>query len=167
METLTLTLHKTKDTKNKVVYGTKDGEVIQSVYIDKDALGDVPPDTLQVDHIRTVSIEVGSSLPSLIFPVHLGTGRPDRHQGQGRQLPLGGRRMATADFRRLGDKSFIAPVLRFPTWNRARTSRTRPPQPRPTYCPEVSAVFYPPSAADINAIMPGLNADLTPAATDM
>ena len=48
MEKLTLTLHKTKDTKNKVVYGTKDGEVIQSVYIDKDALGDVPPDTLQV-----------------------------------------------------------------------------------------------------------------------
>ena len=35
METLTLTLHKTKDTKNKVVYGTKDGDVIQSVYIDK------------------------------------------------------------------------------------------------------------------------------------
>ena len=32
MEKLTLTLHKTKDTKNKVVYGTKDGEVIQSVY---------------------------------------------------------------------------------------------------------------------------------------
>ena len=25
METLTLTLHKTKDTKNRVVYGTKDG----------------------------------------------------------------------------------------------------------------------------------------------
>ena len=48
MEKLTLTLHKTKDTKNKVVYGTKDGEVIQSVYIDKDALGEVPPDTLQV-----------------------------------------------------------------------------------------------------------------------
>ena len=48
METLTLTLHKTKDTKNKVVYGTKNSEVIQSVYIDKDALGDDPPDTLQV-----------------------------------------------------------------------------------------------------------------------
>ena len=43
MDQLTLTLHKTKDTKNKVVYGTKDGAVIQSVYIDKDALGDVPP----------------------------------------------------------------------------------------------------------------------------
>jgi hypothetical protein len=48
METLTLTLHKAKDTKNKVVYGTEDGSVIQSVYIDKDALGDVPPATLQV-----------------------------------------------------------------------------------------------------------------------
>ena len=31
METLTLILHKTKDTKNKVVYGTKDGSVIQSM----------------------------------------------------------------------------------------------------------------------------------------
>ena len=41
-------LHKAKDTKNRVVYGTKDGEVIQSVYIDKDALGDDPPATLQV-----------------------------------------------------------------------------------------------------------------------
>ena len=30
MDQLTLTLHKTKDTKNKVVYGTKDGAVIQS-----------------------------------------------------------------------------------------------------------------------------------------
>ena len=48
MDQLTLTLHKTKDTKKKVVYGTKDGAVIQSVYIDKDALGDVPPATLQV-----------------------------------------------------------------------------------------------------------------------
>ena len=28
MEILTLTLHKGKDTKNKVVYGTKDGSVI-------------------------------------------------------------------------------------------------------------------------------------------
>ena len=46
---MTLTLHKTKDTKNKVVYGTKGrADVIQSVYIDKDALGDVPPATLQV-----------------------------------------------------------------------------------------------------------------------
>ena len=44
METVTLTLHKTKDTKNKVVYGTLDGSVIQSVHIDKDALGDAPPD---------------------------------------------------------------------------------------------------------------------------
>ena len=48
METLTLTLHKAKDTKNKVVYGTKDGSVIQSVYIDKDALGDIPPAAIQV-----------------------------------------------------------------------------------------------------------------------
>ena len=48
MEPLTLTLYKTKDTKNKVVYGTKDGSIIQSVYIDKDALGDAPPAELQV-----------------------------------------------------------------------------------------------------------------------
>ena len=48
MEKLTLTLHKTKDTKNKVVYGTKDGDVVQSVLVDVDALDDVPPATLQV-----------------------------------------------------------------------------------------------------------------------
>ena len=48
MEKLTLTLHKTKDTKNKVVYGTKDGDVAQSVLVDVDALDDVPPATLQV-----------------------------------------------------------------------------------------------------------------------
>ena len=48
METLTLILHKSKETKNKVVYGTGDGSVIQSVYIDKDALGDVSPATIQV-----------------------------------------------------------------------------------------------------------------------
>ena len=48
METLTLTLYKAKETKNKVVYGTKDGSVIQSVYIDKDALGDTPPAAIQV-----------------------------------------------------------------------------------------------------------------------
>ena len=48
MDPLTLTLHKTKETKNKVVYSTGDGSVIQSVYIDKDALGDVPPATIQV-----------------------------------------------------------------------------------------------------------------------
>ena len=48
METLTLTLHKSKETKNKVVYGTKDGSVIQGVYIDKDALGDAAPATIQV-----------------------------------------------------------------------------------------------------------------------
>ena len=55
MEQLTLALDKTKDTKNKVVYCTRDGEVIQSVYIDKDALGDVPPATLQSGHIPEVS----------------------------------------------------------------------------------------------------------------
>ena len=44
METLTLTLHKSKETKNKVVYGT----LIQSVYIDKDSLGDVSPAAIQV-----------------------------------------------------------------------------------------------------------------------
>ena len=48
METLTLTLHKSKDTKNKVVYGTADGSVIQSVYIDKDALGKEPPEEIRV-----------------------------------------------------------------------------------------------------------------------
>ena len=48
MEKLTLTLRKTKDTKNKVEYGTDDGSVIQSVYIDKDAMGDVPPTMIQV-----------------------------------------------------------------------------------------------------------------------
>ena len=48
MEPLTLTLHKSKETKNKVVYGTGDGSVIQSVYIDKDALGDVPPEKVKV-----------------------------------------------------------------------------------------------------------------------
>ena len=48
MEILTLTLHKSKETKNKVVYGTKDGSVIQSVYIDRDVLGDAPPATIQM-----------------------------------------------------------------------------------------------------------------------
>ena len=48
METITLILHKSKDTKNKVVYGTQDGSVIQSVYIDRDALGKEPPATIQV-----------------------------------------------------------------------------------------------------------------------
>ena len=55
MEKLTLTLHKTKDTKNKVVYGTKDGDVIQSVYIDKDALGDVPTGHAPSGHIPAVN----------------------------------------------------------------------------------------------------------------
>ena len=31
-----------------MVYGTQDGSVIQSVYIDKDALGGAPPEALQV-----------------------------------------------------------------------------------------------------------------------
>ena len=48
METLARILHKSKETKNKVVYDTKDGSVIRSVYIDKDALGDVSPATIQV-----------------------------------------------------------------------------------------------------------------------
>ena len=48
METLTLTLNKAKETKNKVVYGTADGSVIQSVYIDKDALGNEPPEKVKV-----------------------------------------------------------------------------------------------------------------------
>ena len=48
VEKLTLTLHKTKETKNKVVYGTEDGNVIQSVYIDRDALGDAPPEVIQL-----------------------------------------------------------------------------------------------------------------------
>ena len=48
METLTLTLIKTKDTKNKVVYGTADGSVIQSVYIDKDALRQELPEKVKV-----------------------------------------------------------------------------------------------------------------------
>ena len=55
MDQLTLTLHKFKDTKNKVVYGTKDGEVIQSVYIDKDALGDVSTGHPPSGHIPEVS----------------------------------------------------------------------------------------------------------------
>lgn len=48
METLTLALNKAKGTKKKVVYGTADGSVIQSVYIDKDALGKEPPETVKV-----------------------------------------------------------------------------------------------------------------------
>ena len=54
METLTLTLHKAKETKNKVVYGTTDGSVIQSVYIDKDALGDETAGHHPGGHIRPV-----------------------------------------------------------------------------------------------------------------
>ncbi len=48
METLTLTLHKSKETKNKLVYGTADGTVIQSVYIDRAALGDEAPEKITV-----------------------------------------------------------------------------------------------------------------------
>ena len=48
MEDLTLTMRRIKQTKNKVVYGTRDGSVIQGLYIEKDALGDVPPDTLRI-----------------------------------------------------------------------------------------------------------------------
>ena len=48
METLTLTLRKAKTTKNKVVYGTADGTVIQSVYIDREGLVSEPPEAIQV-----------------------------------------------------------------------------------------------------------------------
>ena len=48
MEELKLTLHKSKETKNKVVYGTQDGSVIQSVYIERDALGTQPPEAIKV-----------------------------------------------------------------------------------------------------------------------
>ena len=48
METLTLALIKAKETKNKVVYGTADGTIIQSVYIEKDALGKEPPEKIKV-----------------------------------------------------------------------------------------------------------------------
>ena len=48
METLTLTLHKSKETKNKLVYGTADGSIIQSVYIDREALGKEAPETVKV-----------------------------------------------------------------------------------------------------------------------
>ena len=48
MEELTLKLHKSKETKNKVVYGTADGSVIQSVYIERQVLGDEAPETIKV-----------------------------------------------------------------------------------------------------------------------
>ena len=48
METLTLTLHKSKETKNKLVYGTADGSIIQSVYIDREALGKEAPESVKV-----------------------------------------------------------------------------------------------------------------------
>ena len=44
----TLTLNKLKETKNKIVYGTADGSIIQSVYIDRDALGKELPAAIQV-----------------------------------------------------------------------------------------------------------------------
>ena len=37
-----------RKSKNKVVYGTADDSVIQSLYIDRDALGDAPPNTIRV-----------------------------------------------------------------------------------------------------------------------
>ena len=48
METITLTLYKSKETKNKAVYGTGDGSIIQGLYIDKEALGNTPPNTLRI-----------------------------------------------------------------------------------------------------------------------
>ena len=48
MDTLNITLHKSKETKNKIVYGTADGSIIQSVYIDRDALGDQAPASIKV-----------------------------------------------------------------------------------------------------------------------
>ena len=62
METLRLILHETKDTKNKVVYGTQDGSVIQGVYVDRDALGDAPPDTIQVINFHEVEVPEGYKL---------------------------------------------------------------------------------------------------------
>ena len=55
MEELTLVLKKSKETKNKVVYGTQDGSVIQSVYIDKDALGQRASGNAPGGHFPTVS----------------------------------------------------------------------------------------------------------------
>ena len=48
MEGLTPTLHKSRETRNRVVYGTADGSVIQSACIDEDAPGDAPPATVPV-----------------------------------------------------------------------------------------------------------------------
>ena len=64
MEILTLTLHKAKETKNKVVYGTKDGSVIQSVYIVQGRAGRRSARNHPDGHIRTVSIE---TVPALSF----------------------------------------------------------------------------------------------------
>ena len=48
MEDITLILHKNKQTKNKVVYGTRDTEIIPNLYIEKGALGNVPPNALRI-----------------------------------------------------------------------------------------------------------------------
>ena len=48
MQDIALVLHRNKQTKNKVIYGTGDGSVIQSLYIEKDALGEVPPARLRI-----------------------------------------------------------------------------------------------------------------------
>ena len=64
-----LTLHKAKGTKNKVVYGTKGGSIIQSVYIDKDALGDEPPGTIQV----VISAQQGHYVANWCAEASLGT----------------------------------------------------------------------------------------------
>ena len=71
METLSLTLHQAKDTRNKAVCGTKDGDVIQSVHIDRDALGGHHPG----GHIPAVSLET-VSFPSLQPGNPAGASRP-------------------------------------------------------------------------------------------
>ena len=55
MERLTLTLRKTKDTKNKVVYGTKGGDVIQSVLVDVGRSGRSSTGHAPGGHIPAVS----------------------------------------------------------------------------------------------------------------
>ena len=60
METLTLILHQSKATKNKVVYGTEDGSIIQSVYIDKEAVGDPPPAARHIGTVNPQSRHIGT-----------------------------------------------------------------------------------------------------------
>ena len=48
MQEIKLTLNKIKETKNKIVYGTEDGNIIQSVYVEKEALGNEPPERLSI-----------------------------------------------------------------------------------------------------------------------